>query len=143
MTSQEVARGAGCAERYVREWLNGQAAGGYVLYHPSSRSYELMPEQAAAVLADEASPVVMPAVWEVVAAAWADAGQMEVIRTGRGVPWDDHDGRLHCGVAAFFRNGYHVSLVPEWLPALNGVVVKLEQAHASPTSAAATAIRRC
>jgi SAM-dependent methyltransferase len=126
MTSHEVARAAGCAERYVREWLNGQAAGGYVLYHPASRTYELTPEQAF-VLADETSPVFMPAVWEIVAAAWADEAQTaEAIRTGKGVRWGDHDGRLHCGVAAFFRNGYRASLVAEWLPALDGVVARLE-----------------
>lgn len=125
MTSGEVAQAAGCAERYVREWLNGQATGGYVLYHPASRTYELSPEQAV-VLADEASPAYMPSVWEIVAAAWADAGQTaEAIRTGKGVPWGQHDGRLHCGVAAFFRNGYRASLVSEWLPALDGVVAKL------------------
>lgn len=126
MTSQEVARHAGCAERYVREWLNGQAAGGYVLYHPTSHTYELTPEQAF-VLADETSPVFMPAVWEIVAAAWADEDKtVEAFQTGKGVRWGDHDGRLHCGVAAFFRNGYRASLVPEWLPALDGVVAKLE-----------------
>jgi SAM-dependent methyltransferase len=126
MTSQDVARAAGCAERYVREWLNGQAAGDYVLYHPGSCTYELTAEQAV-VLADEASPVYMPAVWEIVAAAWADeARTMEAIRTGRGVSWGEHDGRLHCGVAAFFRNGYRASLVAEWLPALDGVVAKLK-----------------
>ena len=126
VTSQEVARAAGCAERYVREWLNGQAAGGYVLYHPISRSYELTPEQAV-VFADETSPVFMPAIWEIVAAAWADeAKTAEAIRTGKGVSWGDHDGRLHCGVAAFFRNSYRASLVAEWLPALEGVVAKLE-----------------
>jgi SAM-dependent methyltransferase len=126
MTSHEVAQAAGCAERYVREWLNGQAAGGYVLYHPASRSYELTAEQAA-VLADEASPVFMPSIWQVVAAAWSDAGRTaDAIRTGAGVAWGDHDGRLHCGVAAFFRNGYRASLVSEWLPSLEGVLPKLE-----------------
>ena len=126
MTSHEVAQASGCAERYVREWLNGQAAGGYVTYHPASQTYELTPEQAA-ILADEASPVFMPAIWEVVAAAWADAVQTaQAIRTGKGVAWGDHDGRLHCGVAAFFRNGYRASLVPEWLPTLEGVVPRLQ-----------------
>ena len=126
MTSHEVAQASGCAERYVREWLNGQAAGGYVTYHPASQTYELTPEQAA-ILADEASPVFMPAIWEVVAAAWADAVQTaQAIRTGKGVAWGDHDGRLHCGVAAFFRNGYRASLVPEWLPSLEGVVPRLQ-----------------
>ena len=126
VTSQEVARTAGCAERYVREWLNGQAAGGYVAYHAASQTYELTPEQAF-VLADEKSPVFMPPIWEVVAAAWADeAKTIEAIRTGRGVSWGEHDGRLYCGVAAFYRNGYRASLVAEWLPALDGVVAKLE-----------------
>jgi SAM-dependent methyltransferase len=125
MTSGEVARAAGCAERYVRDWLNGQAAGGYVAYHPHSRTYELTAEQAA-VLADDASPVYMPGIWEIVAAAWAESGSIQdAIRTGRGISWGDHDGRLHCGVAAFFRNGYRASLVSEWLPALDGVVDKL------------------
>jgi SAM-dependent methyltransferase len=125
-TSQEVARASGCAERYVREWLNGQAAGGYVLYHPASQTYELSPEQAF-LLADETSPVFMPSIWEVVAAAWAaEARTIEAFRTGEGVRWDDQDGRLHCGVAAFFRNGYRASLVSEWLPALDGVVGKLD-----------------
>lgn len=126
MTSGEVAQAAGCAERYVREWLNGQAAGGYVAYHPDSRTYELTPEQAV-VLADDASPVYMPGIWEIVAAAWAESSDIQqAFRTGKGIAWGDHDGKLHCGVAAFFRNGYRASLLSEWLPALDGVVPKLE-----------------
>jgi SAM-dependent methyltransferase len=126
VTSQEVAYTAGCAERYVREWLNAQAAGGYVVYHRVSGAYELTPEQAF-LLADERSPVFMPPIWEVIAAAWADeAKTIEAFRTGKGVSWGEHDGRLHCGVAAFYRNGYRASLVTEWLPALEGVVAKLE-----------------
>ena len=114
VTSQEVARTAGCAERYVREWLNAQAAGGYVAYHRGSGTYELTPEQAF-LLADETSPVFMPPIWEVIAAAWADeAKTIEAFRTGKGVSWGEHDGRLHCGVAAFYRNGYRASLVGEW-----------------------------
>jgi SAM-dependent methyltransferase len=126
LTSQEVARASGCAERYVREWLNAQAAGGYVAYHRESGTYELTAEQAL-LLADEGSPVFMPPIWEVIAAGWADeAKTLEAFRTGRGVSWGEHDGRLHCGVAAFYRNGYRASLVSEWLPALDGVVARLE-----------------
>ena len=89
-------------------------------------TYELTPEQAF-LLADERSPVFMPPIWEVIAAAWADeAKTIEAFRTGKGVSWGEHDGRLHCGVAAFYRNGYRASLVAEWLPALDGVVAKLE-----------------
>jgi hypothetical protein len=74
VTSTEVARAAGCAERYVREWLNAQAAGGYIRYHPESHTYEMTPEQAY-VLADERSPVFIPPAWEVVASLWADEGR--------------------------------------------------------------------
>ncbi len=125
LSSQEVARWSGCAERYVREWLNAQAAGGYVTYHPSAQTYELTPEQAQ-VLADDTSPVFLPHAWQVVASLWADESKaLDAFRSGRGVGWGDHDERLYCGVAAFYRNAYSSSLVAEWLPALSGVTDKL------------------
>src|SRR5690606_21252068 len=71
MTSAEIAKASGCAERYVREWLNAQVAGGYVDYHPASATYELSPEQAM-VLADEDSPVYLPNAWNVPASMWLD-----------------------------------------------------------------------
>lgn len=126
LTSREVADRAKCAERYVREWLNAQVAGGYVTYHAISGCYELTPEQAF-VMADENSPVFIPNAWSVPASMWADEMKaVEAFRTGNGIPWGDHDGRLYCGVAAFYRNAYRGSLVAEWLPALDGVVGKLK-----------------
>lgn len=125
LSSQEVARRSGCAERYVREWLNSQVAGGYIDYHPKSATYELTPEQAA-VLADDSSPVFLPHAWQVVASMWADEPKSRAaIKTGRGVSWGEHDERLFCGVAAFYRNAYSASLVKDWLPALTGVTEKL------------------
>ncbi|MDN3557488.1 class I SAM-dependent methyltransferase [Halomonas maura] len=122
----ELATRTGCAERYVREWLNAQAAGGYVGYHAVSDRYELSPEQAL-VLADEDSPVFIPHAWQVPASMWFDEERtLAAFRSGEGVAWGEHDARLQCGVAAFYRNGYRASLVPEWLPALEGVVDKLE-----------------
>ncbi len=127
LTARELATHAKCAERYVREWLNSQVAGGYVAYHAVSGTYELTPEQAF-VLADEDSPVFMPSAWNVPASMWADEDKaLEAFRTGKGIPWGDHDGRLQCGVAAFYRNAYRGSLVSEWLPALDGVVDKLKK----------------
>lgn len=127
MTSAELARKSGCAERYVREWLNCNAAGNYVVYHPAGQKYELTPEQAL-MLADETSPVFVPNAWEVAASLWFDqAKTIDAFRTGKGVAWGDHHERLYCGIAAFFRNGYAAHLVPEWLPALEGVVPKLEK----------------
>ncbi|MBP7147553.1 MAG: class I SAM-dependent methyltransferase [Acidobacteria bacterium] len=126
ISARELAARTGCAERYVREWLNAQAAGGYVEYHPVSGTYELSPEQAL-VLADEESPVFLTPAWQVPASMWFDEEKaLEAFRTGKGVSWGDHDGRLHCGVAAFYRNAYRGSLVPQWLPALDGVVQQLE-----------------
>jgi len=126
LSSQELASRTGCAERYVREWLNAQAAGGYVAYHAASDAYELSAEQAM-VLADEDSPVFIPPAWNVPASMWFDEEKaIEAFRTGKGVAWGEHDGRLHRGVAAFYRNGYRGSLVSSWLPALDGVVERLE-----------------
>ena len=127
LSSQEVARRSGCAERYVREWLNSQVAGGYVDYHPASATYELTPEQAMA-LVDDTSPVFIPHAWQVVASMWADEPKtLDAIKTGKGVSWGEHNERLFCGVAAFYRNAYNASLVQEWLPALSGVTAKLEK----------------
>ena len=126
LSSRELAARAGCAERYVREWLNAQVAGGYVDYHAPSDTYELSPEQAL-VLADADSPLFMPSAWEVPASMWFDEEKaLQAFRTGRGVAWGEHDGRLHCGVASFYRNAYRGSLLAEWLPALDGVVERLE-----------------
>lgn len=127
LSSQEVARRSGCAERYVREWLNSQVAGGYLVYHPGSETYEMTPEQAM-VLAVEDSPVFFPNALSVTASMWSDEAKiLDAFRTGKGIAWGEHDERLYCGVAAFFRNGYQAHLVPAWLPALDGVAAKLEQ----------------
>jgi 2-polyprenyl-3-methyl-5-hydroxy-6-metoxy-1,4-benzoquinol methylase len=127
LSSAEVARRSDCAERYVREWLNAQVAGGYVAYHPSSETYELTAEQAM-VLADDTSPVFIPSAWQVPASMWFDEHKaIDAFRSGKGVAWGEHDERLYCGVAAFYRNAYQSSLVQEWLPALDGVTEKLQR----------------
>jgi SAM-dependent methyltransferase len=126
LNSGEVAKRSGCAERYVREWLNSQAAGGYVVYHATSNAYELTPEQAV-VLAQEDSPVFIPPAWEVPASMWFDEDKaVQAFKAGTGVPWSAHHGRLFCGVAAFYRNAYRGNLVSNWLPALDGVEDRLK-----------------
>lgn len=127
LTSQELSIKTTCAERYVREWLNSQVAGEYINYYPDSQKYELSPEQAA-VLADDSSPYFVPHAWEVPASMWLDEDKaLHAFKTGSGVSWGSHDNRLYCGVAAFFRNSYRAFLISDWLPALDGVVPKLEQ----------------
>jgi len=127
VSSVELAAWTGCNERYVREWLNSQVAGGYLDYHEESETYEL-PVEHAPVLADEESPTFLPPAFEIPASLWFDqARTLDAFRTGEGVRWGDHDERLHRGVSAFCRNAYRAALVPEWLPALDGVVEKLER----------------
>jgi SAM-dependent methyltransferase len=127
LSSFGLAARTGYEERYVREWLNSQVAGGYLDYDEESATYELPPEYAP-VLADDQNPAFLPPAFEVPASMWFDQElALEAFRTGEGIPWGDHDHRLQCGVAAVFANFYRASLVPEWLPALDGVVAKLER----------------
>lgn len=127
LSAAEVARRSGCGERYIQEWLNSQVAGGYVDYEADTGNYVLTPEQAT-MLADETSPYYLPYGWQVVASMWADeAKSIKAIKSAKGMSWGEHDGRLFCGVAGIFRNGYSAFLVDQWLPALTGVKSKLEK----------------
>jgi SAM-dependent methyltransferase len=111
----------------VREWLNSQVAAGYLDYHEESETYEL-PAEHVPVLADDESPAFMPPAFEIPASMWFDQERtLEAFRTGDGIPWGHHDGRLYHGISTIYRNAYRASLVPEWLPALEGVVEKLER----------------
>lgn len=125
ITSATLAQRTGTAERYVREWLANQAAGGYVVYDPTDSTYELPAEQAM-VVANEDSPVFLAGAFETIAACYADHEMfLDAFRTGAGIGWHAHDERLFSGVVRLFRPGYAAHLVDEWLPALDGVVDKL------------------
>jgi SAM-dependent methyltransferase len=127
LTSAEVAERAGAAERYVREWLRNQAAGGYVSYDPESDRYTL-PDEHALALADEDSPFYILGVYDSIASLFADEDKIrEAFRSGEGVGWHEHDARLFRGTERFFRPGYRAHLVSEWIPALDGVQEKLER----------------
>ena len=126
ITSVSLAEGTGTAERYVREWLSNQAAGCYVVYDPDDGTFEL-PAEHAMVLALEASPVFLGGAFEAIASSYVDQDKfVEAFRTGAGISWHDHDHRLFSGIERFFRAGYLAHLVGEWLPALDGVVERLE-----------------
>jgi SAM-dependent methyltransferase len=127
LSSEEVAERSGAAERYVREWLRNQAAGGYVTYDPDSDRYTL-PDEHALALADEDSPFYILGVYDSIASLYADEDQLlEAFRSGRGMGWHEHDHRLFRGTERFFRPGYRGHLVSEWIPALDGVQAKLER----------------
>ena len=127
LTPAELAARTDTQERLVREWLQAQAASGYVAYDAKTGRYTLPPEQAVA-LADEESPFcVLGGFQGMSAAAKAEPKVAEAFRRGGGVPWHEHDPGLFQGVERFFRPGYHANLVSNWLPALDGVVQKLER----------------
>ncbi len=127
LTPAELARRTGTAERYVREWLSQQAAAGIVVFHADSATFSL-PDEQATVLADESSPAFLAGGFQVVCAALRDAKRIaEAFRNGDGVAWGDHDADLFGGTERFFRAGYNANLVDAWLPALDGVVEKLER----------------
>ena len=126
-TSSELAERLGLEERYVREWLSAQAASGFVDYDPDSEQFSLNPEQRMA-LANEDSPVYVAPAFEVIAAGYIDEPKVtDAFRTGRGVGWHEHHECLFRGTEKFFRPGYQANLVSTWLPALDGVVGKLER----------------
>jgi SAM-dependent methyltransferase len=127
MTAAELARRTGTHERYVREWLAAQAAAGYVGYDTAANLFYLTPEQAA-VFADDDSPAAMAGAFEVLSTLWLDESKVaDAFRTGAGVAWHDHSTCLFRGTERFFRPGYNTNLVSAWLPALDGVVEKLER----------------
>ena len=126
LTPGEIAARTGTAERYVREWLNAQAAGGYVAYHPESERYSLPPEQAVA-LTEADSPAFLPGFFEIALGSVLDAPRIiDAARSGTGVGWHEHNEHVHDGCERFFRTGYHANLVESWLPALDGVVARLQ-----------------
>ena len=53
VTAAELASRTGTAERYVREWLTNQAAGGYISSDSNTSRYTLPPEQAMAYVDDK------------------------------------------------------------------------------------------
>lgn len=127
MTCAQLAKTAKVNERYLREWLSHQAASSYLAYDPKAGTFCLPPEQAM-VFANEDSPVYMMGGFDVMAAMLDNQPKVQAaFKSGGGVAWGDQAGCMFCAVARFFRPGYHNHLVKEWLPALDGVVEKLER----------------
>jgi 2-polyprenyl-3-methyl-5-hydroxy-6-metoxy-1,4-benzoquinol methylase len=126
LTPVELARRTAVSERYIREWLNAQAAGGYVEYDAIDGTYTLPPEQTVA-LTDESSPAFLPGFFQIALGTVIDSPRItEAARSGEGVGWHEHNHDVFDGCERFFRPGYNANLIPAWLPALEGVVEKLQ-----------------
>jgi SAM-dependent methyltransferase len=126
MTSAELSAKTGTDERYVREWLASQAAGGYVTYDEKTRQFSLSEEQAF-TLANEDSPAYLPGAFELALGSLAAVPRItESFRSGAGMGWHEHEEGVFHGCEKFFRPGYAANLVGTWLPSLEDMLPKLE-----------------
>jgi 2-polyprenyl-3-methyl-5-hydroxy-6-metoxy-1,4-benzoquinol methylase len=126
LTAGELASKTGTNERYVREWLANQAAGGYVEYDATTQRFSLSPEQALC-LADPTGPADLPGAYSIVRDLFhVRERALENFRTGKGMEWGEHHPCLFHGTERFFRASYNMNLLGSWLPALDGVVDKLK-----------------
>ncbi|MCW2738451.1 class I SAM-dependent methyltransferase [Nocardioides sp.] len=125
--AQSLASATGTDPRYVDEWLRGQAAGGYVEHDAATGTYSMTPEKAFA-LTDPDGPVFLPGAFELALGALKALPEIEhAFRTGSGYGWHEHDQDVFTGCERFFRPGYLMHLLPEWIPALDGVADRLER----------------
>ena len=127
LTPAELAVKTRTAERYVREWLNNQSAGGYVTYDEKTGKYHLSEEQAFC-LADENSPGSVLGAFQIAMSLFKDEPKIrEAFRSGGGVEWGEHDPDLFEGTERFFRAGYLANLTSSWIPSLEGMEEKLKR----------------
>jgi SAM-dependent methyltransferase len=126
-TPAELAARTGTAEPYAREWLNAQAAGAYLTYDPPSGRYTLPPEQAIALTVED-SPAFLPGFFQIALGTVHDVDHiLDAARNGAGYGWHEHVTDVHVGCERFFRPSYNANLIDSWLPALDGVVEKLQE----------------
>jgi SAM-dependent methyltransferase len=123
ITSQELANLTRTSERYIREWLANQAAGGYLTYDPLSQRYTL-PFEHAQALVNENSPAYIAGGFQVNMAFFRDEPKiLEAFKTGKGIAWGDRHKDLYEGTERFYRPAYIANLISSWIPALdNGKV---------------------
>ena len=130
LTPEELATRTGTHPRIIKEWLAGQAAGGFVKYNPSTGTYTL-PEEQALALTDENSPAYIPGFYQTLVSLFKDEEKIiEAFKTGKGLGWGDHHHYLFEGTERFFKPNYVANLTTSWIPALEGVENKLKKGGA-------------
>jgi SAM-dependent methyltransferase len=126
VTPGELAKKTGTAERYIREWLNANAAGKLVQFDAKEGKYFMTPEQAL-VLAVDDTPLHLPGFYHLLASLMKDEEKItQIYRTGKGMGWHEHEKGLFEGTERFFRPTYLANLVSSWIPALEGMEAKLK-----------------
>jgi 2-polyprenyl-3-methyl-5-hydroxy-6-metoxy-1,4-benzoquinol methylase len=123
LTPAELAAKTQTSERYVREWLNANAASGFVTYDRATNRYTLPAEQAFAL-----TTMDIPGAFHIISACFKDEPKItQAFRTGEGVGWHEHDANLFFGTERFFRPNYATNLMANWIPALEGMEERLKR----------------
>ncbi|ATG51427.1 SAM-dependent methyltransferase [Brachybacterium vulturis] len=125
LTPAQLAARCGTLERPLREWLSQQTAAGIVDHDADTGTFALPPERAA-VLATDDSPASLIGAAPLVTGLHRGLDRLtEMFRTGAGIPWGEQDPTILESTERFFGSAYRGFLVPEWLPALDGVEEQL------------------
>ena len=130
LTPAELAAATGTHERYVREWLEQQAASGILEVEDASaaaqeRHYSMPAGHDEALLDDSSLNLIAPIAQLVVACVRPVDALLEAFRTGDGVPYADYGADLHEGQARFTRPMFENLIGTEWLPGIPGVDSRL------------------
>ena len=125
-TSRGLASRTGLQERYVREWLAGMTCAGYIEYDPASGVFSMPPEHAQ-VLADEASPVFLPGLYQEMPAVWEVLDRLEDrFEDGGGLSIGDYRHDWWDGMERFTSTWFENHLLQLWIPGAPEVQTKLE-----------------
>ncbi len=137
LTSSALAERTGLDERWVREWAYNQASGGFLVADTDVDSdvdtgagagerFSLTPE-AVAVLADPDHPAYGMGMFHRFPQTMAALERMpESFRTGLGHDYDSHGCEGAVGIERSFEPWNRTHLLPTVLPALDGLVERLE-----------------
>ena len=126
VTPEELAKKTGTHPRIIKEWLAGQAAGGFIIYNYVNETY-ILPEEQALALTDENSPAYIAGFYQSLVSLFKDEEKIiEAFRTGKGLGWGDHHHYLFEGTERFFKPNYVANLTSSWIPALEYVEFKLK-----------------
>ena len=125
VTSEELARKTGLHERWIREWLYGQAAANLIDYKGEGR-FELSAESAL-VLANENNPFFLAGGFCALPQQLAVLNLLpESFKTGRGLTYDQLGPEVNRGIERLLAPWFRTQLVPNALPKLDGVAAKLQ-----------------
>lgn len=126
-SSGELADRTDLHERYVREWLSGMTAAGYLVYEPSREVFYITPDQAE-VLARESGPAFLGGLFEEMSAMWDVLDEVTAaFRRGGGVELDEYGPHWWNGMERFTRTWFENYLTEEWIPRAGGVEAALSR----------------